>query len=342
MFVQIRGNSMDSFSNCHFAIVGATGVVGLEFLKILEDERIPAENVTLIASKESVCKNVPYLDTQLPIHSIDPIPQNIDMAFFSAGEKIAQDYVPKFARKGMFVIDNSACFRRDPQIPLIIPEINKECLVRCRGLRMIANPNCVTIELLMALAPVYKKWGLSKVVVTTLQSVSGAGKEALKELHTVHYQSNLFPQPIRNNVIPQIGDILLEGGTQEEDKISFEVNKILRPEIKFPVAATCVRIPIEQGHCESVYFETNEETSLHELENFFHTVEGVTIAPLCSLKYSTPKEVVGKDNVYISRLRQIDSKAYQMWLAFDNIRKGAALNGWQIAKELIRQGLILK
>jgi aspartate-semialdehyde dehydrogenase len=330
---------MQNFQDKKFVIVGATGIVGQEFLKILFQNEVPAKNIKLIASEKSV--NTPILYGQdflliQGIHNFDF--SQCQIGLFSPGAKVSSQYAPIAAQNGCFVIDNTSFFRMADDVPLIIPEVNAAEIVNARR-RIIANPNCSTIQLVMALKPIHDLCPVKKVIVATYQSVSGAGKDAIMELRGELHNSAVFPKSIQGNLIPQIDVWVEEGCTKEEWKMNVETKKILSEGID--VVATCVRVPVEFAHSEAVCFELEDDrgfelSALHAALNAF---PGVCVTDLWSNDYKTPKEVVGTDDVFVSRLRQDKNTGlYQMWVVADNVRKGAALNAVQIAQRLVEMG----
>ncbi len=329
------------------AIVGATGNVGREMLNILYEKNIPATEVVAIASRESTGVEVSFGNTQtlkvLPLDSYDFA--GTDIALFAISDEKAKIFAPKAALAGCVVIDNSAYFRHDKDVPLIIPEVNLGELVNYRKKNIIANPNCSTIELLVALKPLHDLATIKRLVVSTYQSVSGAGKSAMDELYNqtkgVYVFSKQdpvnFTKQIAFNVIPHIDEFMPNGYTKEELKMATETNKILDPEIK--VSATCVRVPVFVGHSLSVNIEFKDFLSADAAKSALKKAPGVLVVDeIAKNMYTTPIEAVGEDFVYVSRIRQDQSIAngLSMWIVADNLRKGAALNAVQIAAELIK------
>ncbi|MDR0633263.1 MAG: aspartate-semialdehyde dehydrogenase [Holosporales bacterium] len=337
---------MPYFQEKTFAVVGVTGLVGQEFLKILLQNGVPASNVKAIASSKSINQQIQYGAAQLTIQGLDDFDfTQCQIGLFSPGASVSAQYAPRAVAAGCVVIDNTSFFRMVPDVPLIVPEINANELVNAkRGI--IANPNCSTIQLVMALHPIRHLSKIKKVIVATYQSVSGAGKDAIMELRGAGPtagtgpacgQANaVFPQGIRGNLIPQI-DVFLSGGcTKEEWKMDVETKKIFNESID--VIATCVRVPVEYGHSEAVCFELEENVPLSDIHAALRAAPGVCVADLEANVYHTPKEIAGTDVVFVSRLRQdLNTGLYQMWVVADNIRKGAALNAVQIAQQLIVQ-----
>jgi aspartate-semialdehyde dehydrogenase len=332
--------AMPSFQDKIFVVVGATGIVGQEFLKILRQNNVPSNNIKLIASEKSVGTLVPYGPDFLPIQGI----RNFNFAqcqvgLFSPGAQVSSQYAPIAARQGCWVIDNTSFFRMADDVPLIIPEVNAAEIANAPR-RIIANPNCSTIQLVMALKPIHDLCCIKKVIVATYQSVSGAGKDAIMELRGEPQRKVVFPRGIKGNIIPQIDVWGEDGCTKEEWKMNVETKKILGREID--VVATCVRVPVEFGHSEAVCFElaaAERPVDLPAIHVALRAFPGVHVEDLGSNNYKTPKEVAGTDEVFVSRLRQDKNTGlYQMWVVADNVRKGAALNAVQIAQRLVAMG----
>lgn len=331
--------------NYNIAIVGATGNVGLEFLKILEPYHLEPSHLFLVASKESEGKKIKYNEYNLDVKSIDQFDfSQCQIALFSPGASVSAVYAPKASESGCFVIDNTSYFRMLEDIPLVVPEINAFTIKRAKR-RIIANPNCSTIQLVMALKPIDDFAPIRRVVVSTYQAVSGAGRKAvemLKKQTQVQWSDEQTDvnecearKPIAYNVIPQIDVFLDDGSTKEEWKMVVETKKILRDDLS--VAATCVRVPVFNGHSESVNIEFESPVALDDIYTQLNAFPGVQAVRPESSKYITPIEVNGKDDVFVSRIRQDLSVLYgvQMWIVSDNLRKGAALNAIQIAEKLI-------
>ena len=315
------------------AIVGATGLVGETLLKILEQRRFPAASVRAFATARSAGATVRAFGRTIPVEQFAdgtaPL-ADVDIAFFAAGEEVSLASAPA-AAKGALVVDKSSAFRLDPAVPLVVPEVNSE-LVRATGL--IANPNCSTIPIAVALAPVDREFGLEWLSAATYQSVSGAGKEALQEMNAQSAGSETvraLPRRIARNVIPQIGDFAADGASEEERKIAAELRKILgRPGLR--VSATTVRVPVEVGHCAAIAFGTARPAAAEELAELFSGAPGVRFAP--TGEYVTPLDAAGSDDVFVGRLRADAAHpgAYLCWIVCDNLRKGAATNAVQIAE----------
>jgi aspartate-semialdehyde dehydrogenase len=332
-------------NNTKIAVVGATGMVGQTMLSILAERGYKIENITAIASDSSQGKTISYgEDGLLTIQSLSNFDfNNAQIALFSPGSEISKVYAPIAAQTGCLVIDNTSYFRMRPDVPLIIPEINGDEIKNAHQTNIIANPNCSTIQLLMALKPLHDLYKIRRVVVSTYQSVSGAGKDAMDELFrqtknvslSQSMEKKVFQKPIAFNVIPQIDVFLEDGSTKEEWKMVAETKKILDPKIK--VSATCVRVPVCVGHSVSanVEFENDIDIDLDAIRTAVNNASGVILLDNPDhMLYATPLDCAGEDNVYISRLRDDQSleNGINMWIVADNIRKGAALNAIQIAE----------
>jgi aspartate-semialdehyde dehydrogenase len=333
------------------AVVGATGAVGGEILNILDEREFPTDQVVALASERSVGKQVSFGDQGvLKVETLEDFDfEGTDIALFSPGAAVSEIHAPRAAKAGCVVIDNTSHFRMDPDVPLVVPEVNPEALAGFRERRIIANPNCSTIQLVMALKPLHDLAQVRRVVVATYQSVSGAGRAAMDELfdqtkgiyETRSPQPRLLPKQIAFNVIPHIDKFLDDGSTKEEWKMAVETQKILDAGIE--VAATCVRCPVFVGHAEAVNVEFEQPISVDEAREALQDFPGVLLIddPRAG-EYVTPVESVGEFAVFVSRLRQDRTVAngLQMWVVSDNLRKGAALNAVQIAETLVEQGLL--
>lgn len=332
------------------AVVGATGNVGRAVLSILAEEGVPASNVIPVASERSMGQQVSYgEDDVLSVQALQTFDfSTTQVAIFSPGGKISAEYAPKAAAKGCIVIDNTSHFRMDPDIPLIIPEINGDQIVHYKNKGIIANPNCSTIQLLMALKPLHNLSKIKRVVACTYQSVSGAGKEAMDELMfqtksilvNQEIQNQVFSKPIAFNVIPQIDVFLDSGETKEEWKMTVETKKILDPAIQ--VSATCVRVPVFIGHAVAAHVEFEGPIAPSEARKALKSFKGIRLEDNPEdYGFATPSEVAGENDVYVSRIRKDPTVDHglSLWIAADNVRKGAALNAVQIAKVLINDYL---
>ncbi|WP_281017785.1 MULTISPECIES: aspartate-semialdehyde dehydrogenase [unclassified Minwuia] len=326
------------------AVVGATGNVGREMLNILEERMFPADEVTAVASRRSLGTEVTFGDRTLKTKALDDFDfTGYDIALFSAGGDIAREYAPKAAAQGCVVIDNSSAFRMDPDVPLVVPEVNSDALAGFARRNIIANPNCSTAQLVVALKPIHDRARIRRVVVSTYQSTSGAGREGMDELFSQTKgifvnqaaEPSKFTKQIAFNVIPHI-DVFLDGGdTKEEWKMMVETKKILDPKIR--LTATCVRVPTFVGHAEAVNLELEEPLSADEARDLLREAPGcMVIDNPEEEQYITPVECVGDYATFISRIRAdstIDN-GLNLWVVSDNLRKGAALNTVQIAETL--------
>ena len=332
------------------AVVGATGNVGREMLNILAERLFPADEVIALASRNSMGVEVSYGDKTLKCKTLDHYDfSDVDICLMSAGSVVSKDWSPKIGAQGAVVIDNSSCWRMDPDVPLIVPEVNADAVAGFRKKNIIANPNCSTAQLVVALKPLHDKAKIVRVVVATYQSVSGAGKDAMDELDRQtkalyslqDVEVKKFPKRIAFNVIPHIDVFMEDGFTKEEWKMVVETKKILDPKIK--LVATCVRVPVFIGHSEAVNIEFENPISVDEAREVLRNAPGcVVIDKHEPGGYVTPHESVGEDATYISRIRTdptVDN-GLALWVVSDNLRKGAALNAVQIAECLINRKLI--
>jgi aspartate-semialdehyde dehydrogenase len=332
------------------AVVGATGNVGREMLQTLAEREFPADEVVALASERSVGREVSYGEkTTLKVQSLaDYDFTGTDLALFSPGSKVSAEFAPKAAAKGCIVIDNTSQFRMDPDIPLIVPEVNPGAAAGYTKRNIIANPNCSTIQMVVALKPLHDAFGIERVVVSTYQSVSGAGKEGMDELfnqtRAVYVNDPLeakqFTKQIAFNVIPHIDVFMDDGSTKEEWKMMVETKKILDSKIK--VTATCVRVPVFIGHAEAVNIQFSKEVSANDARKILRDAPGVSVIDhRANEGYVTPEESAGEDAVYVSRIREDSTieNGLNIWVVADNLRKGAALNTVQIAELLDRDYL---
>lgn len=323
------------------AIVGATGNVGRKFLEILAERDFPIKNLYLFASKRSAGLKLYFKDKEVIVEETCPENINnkkIDFALFSAGGDVSLEYAPKFASLGATVIDNSSAWRMNKEVPLVVPEVNPEDLKWHKGI--IANPNCSTIQAMVPLKVLLDNFGIKRIVYSTYQAVSGAGVAAISDLENgiQGVAPKIFPYPIVGNCIPQI-DVFLENGyTKEEIKMIEETKKILHNE-NLKITATTVRVPVLNSHSESINIELEKNFDLKDVVNYFSKAKGLTVYDdPKEIKYPTPLEMAGKDDVYVGRIRRdfsVDS-GLNIWVVADNIRKGAALNAVQIAELLIK------
>lgn len=332
------------------AVVGATGNVGRVILEVLSESKIETSEVVALASKESIGKKLSFGDEVIEASYLGDYDfKGTDIAIFSSGARISEKYAPIAAEAGCIVIDNTSFFRIDQDIPLIIPEVNQEEIALYKKRNIIANPNCSTIQMLLALSPLHKVAQIKRVVVSTYQATSGAGKAAMDELYnqTKRMFTNEIVKPqeftkqIAFNCIPHIDIFMKDGSTKEEWKMSAETKKILGSQIE--VCATCVRVPVFTGHAESVNVEFNQPMSEEQAYEILGSTEGVLICDKREDKgYMTQCEVPGENAVYVSRIRADKTVKYglNMWIVADNLRKGAALNAVQIAEILVEKYLL--
>ncbi len=334
------------------AVVGATGAVGREILKTLAERNFPVGEVVGLASPRSTGQQVSFGDKAvLKMRNLETYDfKGTDVALFSPGAAVSAVHAPRAAAAGCIVIDNTSQFRMDPDVPLVVPEVNPEALSRHTRRRIIANPNCSTIQMVVALKPLHDRYTARRIVVSTYQSVSGAGKEGMDELFSMTKASfvndpaapEIFTKPIAFNVIPHIDSFMEDGATREEWKMAVETRKILGPDIA--VLATCVRVPVFIGHAEAVSVEFDEPVDVDEARALLREADGVVVQDRHEDGgYITPIDCAGEDAVYVSRLRRDPTVANGLafWCVADNLRKGAALNAVQIAEELIARGLLV-
>lgn len=328
------------------AVVGATGAVGNEMIAILEERNFPVEKLRLFASERSEGKTLEFEGSEIPVESLNEESfKGIDIALFSAGAERSKIWAPVAARSGCVVIDNSSQWRMDAEVPLVVPEVNAHDIKRHKGI--IANPNCSTIQMVVALKPIHDAAKIKRVVATTFQAVSGTGKKAMDELleqtgdllNFREIQKNVYPHQIAFNVLPHIDKFLENGYTKEEMKMVNETKKIMGDD-SIRVTATTVRVPVFRGHSESLNIETEKKLSANEVRSMLAKAPGIVVfdAPEKNV-YPLPIDVSGKDPVYVGRIREDESieSGINMWIVSDNLRKGAALNAVQIAEELIKQ-----
>jgi len=322
------------------AIVGATGMVGTVMLEVLKERNFKYDQLLLVASKKSVGKTISYLGKLYSLIDLEmALEEKPDIAIFSAGGNTSLNWAPKFAEIGTTVIDNSSAWRMDPSKKLIIPEINGNLIDP--NDKIIANPNCSTIQMLMVLYPLHKKYKINRVVVSTYQSITGTGVKAVKQLEN---ESNniegemAYNYQIHQNAIPHCDDFLKNGYTKEEMKLSNETNKILDKEIK--VTATAVRIPVMGGHSESVNIEFKNSVLISDVRSILSTTSGVTVQDnISEFEYPMPYYSSGKDDVFVGRIREDFSctNSINLWIVADNLRKGAATNAIQIAEKVVKK-----
>jgi aspartate-semialdehyde dehydrogenase len=325
------------------AVVGATGAVGTEMIEVLEERKFPVTRLVPLASARSAGGTVTFEGNEVPIEVLTKDSfAGVDIALFSAGADLSREFAPIAVKAGAVVIDNSAAWRMTPEVPLVVPEVNAHDIQRHKGI--IANPNCSTIQMVVALKPLHDEARIKRIVVTTFQSVSGTGKDAMDELMAecqdlLSFKSanpKVYPYQIAFNCLPQIDDFLPSGYTKEEMKMVHETRKIMGDQ-SIHVTATTVRVPVYVGHSEAVNIETERKLSANEARAILSTAPGVLLYDDPAHKiYPMPLEVAGKDEVYVGRVREDESIAngLNLWVVADNLRKGAALNAVQIAEHL--------
>jgi aspartate-semialdehyde dehydrogenase len=325
------------------AVVGATGAVGTEMIEVLEERKFPVTRLVPLASTRSAGGTVTFEGNEVPIEVLTKDSfAGVDIALFSAGAELSREFAPIAVKAGTVVIDNSAAWRMTPEVPLVVPEVNAHDIQRHKGI--IANPNCSTIQMVVALKPLHDEARIKRIVVTTFQSVSGTGKDAMDELMAecqdlLSFKSaspKVYPYQIAFNCLPQIDDFLPSGYTKEEMKMVHETRKIMGDQ-SIHVTATTVRVPVYVGHSEAVNIETERKLSANEARAILSTAPGVLLYDDPAHKiYPMPLEVAGKDEVYVGRVREDESIAngLNLWVVADNLRKGAALNAVQIAEHL--------
>ena len=329
------------------AVVGATGAVGNEMIKTLETRKFPIEKLRLFASERSEGKVLEFMDTEIKVEAINEDSfKGIDIALFSAGAERSKIWAPVAAKSGCVVVDNSSQWRMDPEIPLVVPEVNPHDLKWHKGI--IANPNCSTIQMVVVLKPIHDAAKIKRVVVTTFQAVSGTGQKAIDELlrqttdllSFKDIQCNVYPHQIAFNVLPHIDQFLENGYTKEEMKMVNETKKIMGDN-SIRLTATTVRVPVFRCHSESLNIETEKKLTPNEVRAVLSAAPGVIVydAPDKNI-YPVPIDVAGKDETYVGRIREDDTieNGINLWIVADNLRKGAALNAVQIAEKLIEMG----
>ncbi|TSA04261.1 MAG: aspartate-semialdehyde dehydrogenase [Nitrospiraceae bacterium] len=327
------------------AVVGATGAVGTEMIEVLQERKFPVARLVPLASARSAGGTVTFEGNEVSIEALTKDSfAGVDIALFSAGADLSREFAPIAVKAGAVVIDNSAAWRMTPEVPLVVPEVNAHDIQRHKGI--IANPNCSTIQMVVALKPLHDEARIKRIVVTTFQSVSGTGKDAMDELMTecqdlLSFKSaspKVYPYQIAFNCLPHIDDFLPSGYTKEEMKMVHETRKIMGDQ-SIHVTATTVRVPVYVGHSEAVNIETERKLSANDARAILSTAPGVLLYDDPAHKiYPMPLEVAGKDEVYVGRVREDESIAngLNLWVVADNLRKGAALNAVQIAEHLVR------
>jgi len=337
-------NEEFKFNNMKIAVVGATGMVGNVMLEVLAERNFPVTELLLVASERSVGKKIAYNGSEYTVIGLqDAIDQKPDIALFSAGGATSTEWAPKFAAAGTTVVDNSSAWRMDPTKKLVVPEINAGELTTDD--KIIANPNCSTIQMVVALAPLHKKYGIKRLVISTYQSISGTGVKAVQQLENEYKGIKgemAYPYPIHRNALPHC-DVFEENGyTKEEMKLVNETRKILNDD-SIAVTATAVRIPVAGGHSESINIEFDRDFDVNELRKLLHDTDGVVVKDnLETNTYPMPIYAEGKDDVFVGRIRRDESQknTLNMWVVSDNLRKGAATNTIQIAEFLIDKELV--
>jgi len=337
-------------SEYHVALAGATGAVGNEMLQILEEQEFPVASLKLLASSRSAGKTLDFRGESLHVEELrDDSFEGVDIALFSAGAAASRQFAPAAAESGCVVIDNSSGWRMDPEVPLVVPEVNPHAVADYRRKGIIANPNCSTIQMVVVLKPIYDAAGIERVVVSTYQAVSGTGKNAIEELteqtrNLLTFQevtADVYPHRIAFNCFPHIGSFLENGYTEEEMKMVHETHKIMEdPNIR--VSATTVRIPVFYGHSEAVNIQTERKLSAKEARVLLFQAPGVRVMDNPDERiYPMPSEAAGINDTLVGRIREDISieNGLDLWIVADNIRKGAALNTVQIAELLIKEYL---
>ena len=327
----------------NIAVVGATGMVGSKFLQVLSERKLPAENYYLYASSKSAGKEIEFMGkthTVLELKSENILDKKIDIALFSAGGDVSKEFAPVFAKHGALVIDNSSAWRRDVNVPLVVPECNPEDILKHKNI--IANPNCSTIQAVVALKPLNDAFKIKRIVYSTYQAVSGAGVRGFNDLKggICGEKPQKFPYPIFGNCLPHIDVFLDNGYTKEEDKMIFETKKILHDD-SLKITATCVRVPVYYGHSESINVEFEKPCTVEEVKKVLSSAPGVVVQDdVKNNVYPMPVSAEDKDEVFVGRIRKDDTvpSGINMWVVADNIRKGAATNAVQIAEKAIELG----
>ena len=331
-------------------VVGATGAVGNEMIKVLEQRNFPVESLKLLASERSIGKSFSFRGKSIPVEVLgEDSFAGTQIGLFSAGGSISEKFAPIAAKAGCVVVDNTSAFRMDPDVPLVVPEVNAEAIAQYKKKGIIANPNCSTIQMVVALKPIYDAVGIKRVVVSTYQAVSGTGLKAIEELsqQTRSLMSGqdavvkVYPHRIAFNCLPQI-DVFTENGyTKEEMKMINETKKIFNDDT-IAVTATTVRVPVFHSHSESVNIETAKKITVQEVKNLLAKAPGVRVVDDPANKvYPLAIDAAGRDETFVGRIREDESIAHgiNMWVVADNIRKGAALNAVQVAEILVREYL---
>lgn len=332
------------------AVVGATGAVGNAMLEVLEERNFPIEELRLLASERSVGNRLEFKGKEVPVQILDANSfKGIDIALFSAGGTISEQFAPIAAKAGAVVVDNTSAYRMHPEVPLVVPEVNPEAIAQYKKIGIIANPNCSTIQMVVALKPIHDQAKVRRVVVSTYQATSGAGKRAMDELADQtkalftgqEMKVKKFPHRIAFNCLPHIDVFLDNGYTKEEMKMVNETKKIMNDD-SIQVTATCVRVPVFAGHSESVNIETERKISAREVRALLEKSPGIVVKDdVTHNQYPLAIDCVDRNEVFVGRIRDDESvpNGLNMWIVADNIRKGAATNAVQIAEILIRDYL---
>jgi aspartate-semialdehyde dehydrogenase len=323
------------------AVVGATGLVGRKMIQVLEERNFPVGRLRLLASERSIGKHIDFKGKTYPVEKITGATfHGIEIALFSAGAAVSKEYAPEAVRAGALVIDNSSAFRMDPRVPLIVPEVNPRQIIFHHGI--IANPNCSTIQMVVALKPLHDRWKIKRIVVATYQSVSGAGKRGTDQLEAeLNKRSDFlrkFPHPIAFNCLPQVDEFFEDGYTREEHKMVNETKKIFGDET-IKVSATCVRVPVYAAHSESVNVEFEKPCEIHEVREVLRYAAGVRVQDDTQHNvYPMAITAHEKDEVFVGRIRRDETvrSGLNLWIVSDNLRKGAATNAVQIAEEWLK------
>jgi len=323
------------------AVVGATGLVGRKMSQVLGEHRFPVGELRLLASARSAGKTLEFGRRRVPVHELTPESfGGVEIALFSAGASVSREYAPHAVKAGTLVVDNSSAFRLDPGVPLVVPEVNRAAIFTHRGI--VANPNCSTIQMVVALKPLHDLWKIRRIVVSTYQSVTGAGKKGLTQLEDEIAQrpasEKKFPHPIAFNILPQVDVFLDDGSSKEEFKMVEETKKIMGDDT-ISVSATCVRVPVWGGHSESVNVEFEKPCDVAAAREALAAAPGVIVRDDPSRsEYPMPVDAWDTDPVYVGRIRRDPSVAsgLNLWVVADNLRKGAATNAVQIAEEWIK------
>ena len=327
------------------AVVGATGMVGRKFLQVLTERNLPVENYFLFASAKSAGKVIDFMGkphTVIELNEKNVLDRKIDIALFSAGGDISKEYAPIFAKHGALVIDNSNAWRRDPSVPLVVPECNASDIAWHKNI--IANPNCSTIQAVVALKPLHQAFGIKRIIYSTYQAVSGAGVKGFDDLKNgINGEApKKFPHPIFGNCLPHIDVFLDNGYTKEEDKMIFETKKILG-DWDLKVTATCVRVPVYYGHSESINVEFKKPCTVEQVKEVLSKAEGIVVQDDgANLLYPMPLTAENKDQVFVGRIRKDETveSGINFWVVADNIIKGAATNTVQIAEKAIEMDAV--